>query len=234
MVFFTSAPFLPQKYVIFLLGAQSVRRHKGDACLLSQRYCCISSINSPSLSHSMNCFSVHLHVVHCTVIQRLTALVPADALSISRQVHWPVKSALKMSAQQGREPLVHLPWPVNHVHPLQKCMFIRFTHPLCIVHPHPFHRLSAPHIPASTTPATPMPTMTVSEPTKQETLDFFKRLKSQHANKASGSPGQHQFSLSVFAPLPLITLCTDNGLLDRAGSAAYILDIQRRNAPRSQ
>ncbi|KAG0052402.1 ADP-ribosylation factor GTPase activating protein, ER-Golgi transport [Gryganskiella cystojenkinii] len=27
--------------------------------------------------------------------------------------------------------------------------------------------------------------MTVSEPTKQETLDFFKRLKSQHANKAS-------------------------------------------------
>ncbi|KAF9436578.1 ADP-ribosylation factor GTPase activating protein, ER-Golgi transport [Entomortierella beljakovae] len=30
-----------------------------------------------------------------------------------------------------------------------------------------------------------MPTMTVSEPTKQETLDFFKRLKTQHANKAS-------------------------------------------------
>ncbi|KAK3841230.1 MAG: hypothetical protein J3R72DRAFT_445685 [Linnemannia gamsii] len=28
-----------------------------------------------------------------------------------------------------------------------------------------------------------MPTMTISEPTKQETTDFFKRLKAQHANK---------------------------------------------------
>jgi hypothetical protein len=33
-----------------------------------------------------------------------------------------------------------------------------------------------------------MPTMTISEPTKQETADFFKRLKSQHANKASTLP----------------------------------------------
>jgi hypothetical protein len=32
-----------------------------------------------------------------------------------------------------------------------------------------------------------MPTMTISEPTKQETTDFFKRLKAQHANKASTS-----------------------------------------------
>lgn len=33
-----------------------------------------------------------------------------------------------------------------------------------------------------------MPTMTFSEPTKQETTDFFKRLKAQHANKASYFP----------------------------------------------
>lgn len=38
-----------------------------------------------------------------------------------------------------------------------------------------------------------MPTMTISEPTKQETTDFFKRLKAQHANKASYLPFSFYF-----------------------------------------
>ncbi|KAF9575229.1 ADP-ribosylation factor GTPase activating protein, ER-Golgi transport [Mortierella alpina] len=52
--------------------------------------------------------------------------------------------------------------------------------------------------------------MTVSEPTKQETLDFFKRLKSQHANKASGTTALQKARPPLLLMMTLRrTMCAD-------------------------